>query len=81
MKIFEIVSTPNSELVVDSDDAVKTVLRDPRTNIKVNVPKQAGKQGMITQDEKGNFIFDPEDESESQEKLTPGSKVMMAKKQ
>jgi VCBS repeat-containing protein len=75
MKMTDIVENIMQQMVVAKDDAQNTVLQDPKTKVTLNVPKQAGKQGMIKADEKGDFVFDPEDDGESEQTLKPGTKV------
>jgi hypothetical protein len=76
----DIVENIMQQMVVAKDDAQNTVLQDPKTKVTLNVPKQAGKQGMIKSDPKGNFVFDPEDDGESEQTLKPGTKVQVQKK-
>jgi VCBS repeat-containing protein len=80
MKINEIVENIMQQMVVAKDDARQTTLHDPKTKVTLSVPKQAGKQGMIKADPKGNFVFDPEDDGESEQTLKPGTKVQVQKK-
>jgi len=75
MKMTEITETVLQDLVVAKDDAQTTVLQDPKTKVTVNVPKQAGKQGMIKANDKGEFEFNPEEEGESEQTLKPGTTV------
>ena len=75
MKMTDLDENIMQQMVVAKDDAQNTVLQDPKTKITVNVPKQAGKQGMIKPDEKGDLIFDPEADGESEQSLKPGTTV------
>ena len=80
MKTTDIVENIMQQMVVAKDDAQNTVLQDPKTKVTLNVPKQAGKQGMIKPDAKGELVFDPEDDGESEQNLKPGTKVQVQKK-
>ena len=75
MRMSDIAENIMQDLVVAKDDAQNTVLQDPKTKVTVNVPKQAGKQGMIKPDEKGDLVFDPEADGESEPELKPGTTV------
>jgi VCBS repeat-containing protein len=77
MKMTDIVENIMQQMVVAKDDAQNTVLQDPKSKVTLNVPKQAGKQGMIKADSKGQFVFDPEDDGESEQTLKPGTKVQV----
>ena len=78
MKMTDIVENVMQDMVVAKDDATTTVLQDPKTKVSLEVPKQAGKQGMIKPNEKGEMEFNPEDDGESEKELKPGTKVKVA---
>jgi VCBS repeat-containing protein len=78
MKINEVVGM--QQMVVAKDDTRQTTLQDPKTKVTIQVPKQAGKQGMIKTDNKGQFVFNPDDDGESEQVLKPGTKVNVQNK-
>lgn len=74
MKITDLVEYIDKELKVLRDKPNETELEDEK-GVKIIVPKQAGKQGMISQDDQGNAVFDPEADGESDNVIKPGTKV------
>ena len=76
----DIVENIMQQMVVAKDDARQTTLHDPKTKVTLSVPKQAGKQGMIKPNKKGEFEFDPNDDGESEQTLKPGTKVNVQQK-
>ena len=79
MKIYEITENIMQQMVVAKDDARQTTLQDPKTKVTLTVPKKAGKQGMIKPGAKGQFVFDPNQDGESAQKMKPGTKVQVKK--
>jgi len=76
MKITDLVEYIDKELTALRTLPDGSTELEDENGVKIIVPKQAGKQGMIKADPKGKgFVFNPDDDGESDNVIEPGTKV------
>lgn len=73
MKISEVTENILKDLKVLRDTPNETEL-EGEDGVKITVPKQAGKKGMISQNDKNELVLDPEADGKSPD-IKPGAKV------
>lgn len=74
MKITDLEENIMQDLKVLRDGPTGTELVG-KDGVKITVPKKAGEQGKISQNDKGELVLDPESDGESDDKIKPGTPV------
>lgn len=78
MKIFEIVTeqiAPGTMLDVLDDSDTETTLVDPKTKVKMVVPKDPKKPGMIQKNDQGKLTMSTKTNGPVDKGIKPGDKV------
>lgn len=73
MKITDLVENIMQDLKVLRDGPTGTELVG-KDGVKITVPKKAGEKGMISQNDQGDLVLDPEADGKSDD-IKPGTKV------
>lgn len=72
MKLHEVTQ---DELRVEKDTGTEVHLKNTKNGVKTIIPTSHNKKGSITQDEKGEYVVDPDAGHGKVDKLQVGSKV------